>query len=104
MQKGFYNRTAWSMRTVRDYKNVQLGYIPLAEQQSHLLSITTDSPEFKQLTFEEQAQIAQVHCPRLELSNKCEFWWWYGSSVIVDGVQAVQAVWMAMNQIGRGTP
>ncbi|KAK9844678.1 hypothetical protein WJX74_005421 [Apatococcus lobatus] len=103
MQQGFYERIAWSMRTVRDYKNVQLGYIPLAEQQTLLLPIATESPDFQALTHEEQHQVEQMQCPRLELKKQCDHWWWYGSAVIVDGFQAVQVVWMAMHQIGRGT-
>lgn len=104
MQKGFYERISWSMRTVRDYKNVQLGYIPLAEQQSHLLPETINTSEFLSLTPEEQARVEQADCPRPSLAAQCKQWWWYGSSVTVDGAQAVKAVWMAMHQIGRGTP
>lgn len=104
MQKGFFERISWSMRTVRDYKNVQLGYVPLAEQQSHLLPATINSPEFKTLTIGEQAKVADSDCPRPLLAEQCRTWWWYGSSVIVNCDQAVQAVWMAMHQIGRGRP
>ena len=104
MQKGFYARISWSMRSVRDYKNLQLGYVPLAEQMSHLLPTSLESTEYQNLTFEERARVDQADCPRPELQETCNYWWWYGSSIIVDGIQAEQAVWMAMHQIGRGTP
>ncbi|KAK9844635.1 hypothetical protein WJX74_005042 [Apatococcus lobatus] len=104
MQKGFYARISWSIRWVRDYKNLQLGYIPLAEQLSHLLPISTESPAYSDLTPQERTRVDQADCPRPELQDDCAWWWWYGSSVIVDGIQAEQAVWMAMHQISRGTP
>ena len=80
------------MRTVRDYKNVQLGYISLSEQHSHLLPSVTESPEYQALTPEEQAHLEQADCPRPALNAQCNEWWWYGSSVVVNGSQAVQAV------------
>ncbi|KAK9844717.1 hypothetical protein WJX74_005891 [Apatococcus lobatus] len=104
MQKGFYARISWSMRSVRDYKNLQLGYIPLAEQMSHLLPISLDSPEYQDLTPEERVRVDNADCPRPELQETCTRWWWYGSSIIVDGIQAEQAVWMAMHHVGRGRP
>lgn len=104
MQKPFHDRISWSMRTVRDYKNVQLGYISLAGQQSHLLPAVTNSAEFQALTPGEKAQVEQANCPRPALLDQCNDWWWYGSSVVVDGDQAVEAVWMAMHQVGRGIP
>lgn len=104
MQKGFYARTSWSMRWVRDYKNLQLSYVPLAEQLSHLLPVSLESPEYQDLMPQERERVDQADCPRAELQEKCSWWWWYGSSVIVDGIQAEQAVWVAMHQIGRGTP
>ena len=104
MQKGFYARISWTMRQVRDYKNLQLSYIPLAEQASHLLPVSLESPKYQDLSSKEREQVARAECPRPEYSDDCSFWWWYGSSVIVDGFQAEQAVWMAMHQVGRGTP
>ena len=104
MQKGFYARISWSIRWVRDYKNLQLGYIPLVEQLSHLLPVSTESPAYQGLTPDERVRVDQADCPRPELQGDCAWWWWYGSSVIVDGAQAEQAVWVAMHQISRGTP
>ena len=65
MQKGYYARISWSIRWVRDYKNLQLGYIPLAEQASHLLPPALDSPEYRDLSAEERAQVSGVDLNKL---------------------------------------